>query len=132
MRSAAVLMDLLLDTHALLWWLADDPTLSDVAVAVISDESNAVFVSAASAWEISIKAALGKLDVPDDLLGAMGESDLAPLPITVEHALLAGVLPPVHSDPFDRMLAAQATIEQLAIVTRDPEISRYGVATVPA
>lgn len=127
-----MLMNLLLDTHALLWWLADDPVLSDVAAAVISDEDNRVFVSAASAWEISIKSALGKLDVPGDLLGAVADSDLEPLAITFEHALVAGALPPIHSDPFDRMLAAQATIEQLTIVTNDPVIGRYAVATLPA
>ncbi len=132
MRSAVVPVNLLLDTHTLPRWLADDHTLSDVAVAVISDVDNAVYVSAASAREISIKSSLGKLEVPDDLLGVLGEGDLAPLAITVEHAVLAGALPPIHGDPFDRMLAAQATIEQLAIVMRDPEIGKYGIATVPA
>lgn len=127
-----MLMNLLLDTHALLWWLADDPVLSDVAAAVISDEDNRVFVSAASAWEISIKSALGKLDVPHDLLGAVADSDLEPLAITFEHASAAGALPPIHRDPFDRMLAAQAAIEQLTIVTSDPVIGRYAVATLPA
>jgi PIN domain nuclease of toxin-antitoxin system len=89
-------------------------------------------VSAASVWEISIKTALGRLRVPDDLLGAARAARFAPLPVTWEHGLAAGLLPPHHRDPFDRMLVAQAQLEGLAIVTRDPRIGRNAVETLPA
>ena len=125
-------MNLLLDTHTLLWWLADDAALSDGAAQAIADEDNGVFVSAASAWEISVKARLGKLDAPEDLAAAIHSSELEPLVITIEHAELAGALPPIHADPFDRMLIAQANLEQLTVVTRDSRIAEYGVFTLAA
>ncbi len=126
------MVNLLLDTHTLLWWLADDPGLTDVATAVISDEDNIVYVSAASAWEVSIKASLGKLRAPKDLVDAIRASEFEPLAISAEHAVLAGALPLIHRDPFDRMLVAQATLEQLSIVSRDPRLAEYGVVTIPA
>lgn len=125
-------MDLLLDTHVLLWWLADDPQLTKSARQAIGDPERRVLVSAASAWEISIKRALGKLDAPEDLSGALAASDLEPLPITVDHAQLAGALTRHHDDPFDRMLVAQATIEYLAIVTGDARIGAYDVPMISA
>ena len=112
-------MRLLLDTHALLWWLADDAALAQAARAAIADGGNEVFVSAASAWEIAIKHELGKLDVPQDLTEAIDSAAFTGLPITIEHARLAGALSPHHRDPFDRMLIAQAQAESLTIVTRD-------------
>jgi PIN domain nuclease of toxin-antitoxin system len=123
---------LLLDTHALLWWLSDDPSLSDVARAAIATPETDVAVSAASAWEISIKSSLGKLTAPDDLAAQLSRHQFRPLAITVEHALFAGALPRHHDDPFDRMLVAQARIEPMTLVTRDARIGLYGVATVPA
>lgn len=120
-------MNLLLDTHALLWWLADDGRLSPAARAAISDGDNLVAVSAASAWEISIKKALGKLQAPDDLAAVIAECDLQPLPITIQHATLAGALPRHHDDPFDRMLVAQAAREGLTVVTAGPAFAAYGV-----
>ncbi|MCC6695764.1 MAG: type II toxin-antitoxin system VapC family toxin [Candidatus Hydrogenedentes bacterium] len=125
-------MNLLLDTHALLWWLADDPELSREARAAISAPQHIVYVSAASAWEISIKRAIGKLQAPDDLDTAMAASAFQELPITVAHALAAGQLPDKHSDPFDRMLVAQAMIESLTLVTRDERIASYQVPTIRA
>jgi PIN domain nuclease of toxin-antitoxin system len=89
-------------------------------------------MSAASAWEIEIKRALHKLDAPDDLLPAVTATGFASLPITAEHAVEAGRLPLHHSDPFDRVLVAQARLEQLTIVTGDHEIARYDVQTMPA
>ena len=83
-------------------------------------------------WEISIKTVLGRLRVPDDFLDAARSARFAPLAITWEHGLAAGLLPPHHRDPFDRMLVAQAQLEGLAIVTRDPRIARYAVETLPA
>ncbi|MDF1596909.1 MAG: type II toxin-antitoxin system VapC family toxin [Acidimicrobiia bacterium] len=121
-------MKLLLDTHILLWWLSDDPALSVEHRAAIADPANIVCVSAATAWEISIKKALGELDAPDDLVSALISSELEQLPITVAHAEAVGQLPPHHRDPFDRMLIAQAQVEDLAVVTGDPVFARYAVA----
>lgn len=125
-------MNLLLDTHALLWWLADDGRLSKDAREVISKPKNTVFVSAASAWEISIKRALGKLEAPENLTVAVSTSGFKELGITIEHALAAGQLPDHHMDPFDRMLVAQATIESLTVVTRHAWIVSYQIPTIRA
>jgi PIN domain nuclease of toxin-antitoxin system len=122
---------LLLDTHALLWWLADEG-LTAGAREAIADPANLVAVSAASAWEISIKKALGKLTAPDDLEEQVRAGGLTPLPISIAHGLAAGQLPRHHEDPFDRMLIAQALAEQLTIVTRDERFADYGVALLPA
>ena len=121
-------MRLLLDTHVLLWWLADDPSLSRSARDAIADSTTDVIVSAASVWEIAIKRALGKLEAPDDLLDAMKASDFDSLPITADHALAAGALPPHHTDPFDRMIVAQAQSEALVLVSTDPRLAAYDVA----
>lgn len=125
-------MRLLLDTHALLWWLADDPKLAPEAVATIGKRSTAVLVSAASAWEIAIKQALAKLEAPSDLENQLELNGFEPLPITVAHAYAAGTLPRHHDDPFDRMLVAQAMAEGLTIVTRDERIARYPVPILAA
>lgn len=119
-------MKLLLDTHALLWWLADSPLLSGRARSAIA-RSPAVYVSAATAWEISIQKAYGKLHAPDDLEQALAANGFEALPITVAHALAAGRLPLHHHDPFDRMLVAQAQTESLTLVTRDTSMRKYGV-----
>jgi PIN domain nuclease of toxin-antitoxin system len=123
---------LLLDTHALLWWLADDLRLDEAARDAVADPASYVAVSAVSAWEISIKKTLGRLEAPDDLAEQLVRHRFDALAITVPHALLAGSLPAHHADPFDRMLVAQAQLERLAIVTRDPNIPRYAVATLAA
>ena len=120
-------MQILLDTHALLWWLADDPRLPSAAAAVIADTGNQVIVSAASAWEIAIKKAVGRLDVPDDLPDVLDASGFDGLPITMSHALAAGSLPRHHDDPFDRMLIAQSHTERLILITVDRRFSRYDV-----
>ncbi len=120
-------MNLLLDTHTLIWALADQPELSAAAREAIIDGNNIVFVSAVSVWEISIKKALGKLDAPDTLLQEIERLRFTPLDITLAHADLAGKLPPLHLDPFDRMLIAQAQTEQLTLVTRDADIQKYQV-----
>ena len=125
-------MRLLLDTHVLLWWLAADPTLSAGARDAISDPDAEVLVSAASAWEISIKKALGLLDAPPDLEPMLERHGFIALPIDVRHALLAGELPRHHEDPFDRMLVAQAQIEELTIVSRAGRITAYGVPVIEA
>lgn len=125
-------MRLLLDTHVLLWWLADDAQLGAEARAAIGEGEAHVAVSAASAWEIAIKQRLGKLRAPDDLAAQLARHRFVQLAVTVPHALRAGALPPVHDDPFDRMLVAQAEFEGLTVVTRDAAIGRYGVPTLAA
>lgn len=122
-------MRLLLDTHVLLWWLADR-ALSKAERSAIADPTNVVMVSAANAWEISIKRALGKLTAPDDLATQLEEGGFTALPISIDHALAAGALPRHHGDPFDRMLIAQAGVEALTIVTRDEYFSLYDVAVL--
>ncbi|MFY8105902.1 MAG: type II toxin-antitoxin system VapC family toxin [Elstera sp.] len=124
-------MRLLLDTHILIWWLRDDPALPALARAAIGDPAAEVFVSAATAWEISIKHALGRLDFPvADMASLLDEAGFTPLGIEIEHAVLAGALPPHHSDPFDRMLVAQAQHEGLTLVSEDTKILRYAVAVL--
>jgi PIN domain nuclease of toxin-antitoxin system len=122
---------LLIDTHALLWWLAD-AGLSPQARDAISDPGNLVLVSSATAWEIAIKKALGKLSAPEDLQWQLQAGGIAELPITIAHAHAAGQLPRHHDDPFDRMLIAQAFAEGLTIATRDQRFGSYGVPLLPA
>jgi PIN domain nuclease of toxin-antitoxin system len=117
-------MRLLLDTHILLWWLGDDERLADKARDFI-DQSEAVFVSAASAWEIAIKSSIGKLRSPDDLHDVLHANRIVELPVTIVHALAAARLPRHHGDPFDRMLVAQATVESLTLLTSDAVLGRY-------
>lgn len=120
-------MKLLLDTHIMLWWLADDPKLPPQAATAIADGESFVAVSAASVWEVAIKKAIGRLDAPDDLLDAMEANNFDPLSISPAHALAAGALPAHHADPFDRMLIAQARAGGLAVVTVDARFSAYDV-----
>jgi PIN domain nuclease of toxin-antitoxin system len=123
---------LLLDTHVLLWWLDDPGRLSKDARKAIRDGRNAVYVSAAVAWEIAIKKALGKLDAPDDLEAALEASRFLPLPVTIAHALAVRSLPDHHRDPFDRLLIAQALHEGFRLVSRDPVIAKYPVPRIVA
>jgi PIN domain nuclease of toxin-antitoxin system len=123
---------LLLDAHALLWWLADDPTLARDAHAAIAAPSNEVLVSAASVWEIEIKRALGKLSAPVGLVDAIDASAIGSLPITAVDAERAACLPPHHRDPFDRMLVAQALRLDAVIVSRDVAFPPYGVNVLVA
>lgn len=127
-------MRVLLDTHAFLWWLDGDRRLSRLARRTIADESNVILVSAASAWEISTKARLGKLpgavEVAADVSACIASQEFHSLDITVLHAQRAGRLPGPHRDPFDRMLAAQSQIEDLPIVTNDEIFDGYAVTRV--
>ncbi len=124
-------MRLLLDTHVVLWWRADDPALGRGARSAIA-AADLVMVSAASAWEVAIKTALGRLRIPGDFEEGVEASGFAKLPISFAHAAEAGRLPAHHGDPFDRMLVAQAHLEGLTIVTRDRALSSYGVPILPA
>jgi PIN domain nuclease of toxin-antitoxin system len=125
-------VSLLLDTHVLLWWLSDDRSLAKATRVTIADPETVVYVSAVSAWEIGIKKALGKLSAPDDLGDQLRAGGFSELPITIADGLLAGALPRHHDDPFDRMLVAQAQRHGLAVVTRDPTFSTYGIAVLDA
>ena len=124
-------MRLLLDTHALIWWLLGDPGLSRNARAGIADNDNAVFISAVSAWEISTKYRIGKLPAAAifaaDVAGAAESQGFDELPINLHHGQLAGSLPGPHRDPFDRMLAAQALLADLVLVSNETMFDRYGV-----
>lgn len=123
-------MRLLLDTHILLWWLADDRKLGKTARAIIANPDNDVLVSSASVWEVSIKAALGRLEIElDELEAAIVRNGFRPLPIGLRHAVTAGRLLPVHRDPFDRMLVAQASVEELRIVSHDRVFERYSLGS---
>jgi len=125
-------MRLLLDTHALIWWLAGDARLSEPAQVAIADEGNEIFVSAASAWEITTKFRLGKLPsvapIAADLASAIGSQGFVPLSVTLRHGQVAGALPGPHHDPFDRMLIAQAMLDNLVLVSNETRFDVFGVA----
>lgn len=123
-------MRLLLDTHALLWWQADDPRLPASVRAVMLDPGNQILVSAASVWEIATKARIGKLGGVQRLLADFDALMLADgfthLPIRHDHARLAGSFDAPHRDPFDRMLAAQSLIEQAVLLSNDAALAAFG------
>ena len=126
-------MRLLLDSHAFLWWLAEDPQLSTGARQAVADPAATVFVSAATVWELSIKAALGRLDLGGaDLVAEIAENLFVELPVNARHSLAAAYLPRHHGDPFDRMLIAQAQIEGLTVVSRDAALRAYEIQILPA
>ena len=124
-------MGLLVDTHVVLWWLADDETLADDVKDQLDHEPD-VYVSAATIWEVAIKQALGRLSGPDALPERIRDCGFTPLFISVEHAIAAGRLPLIHRDPFDRMLVAQAQCEDLTLVTRDENCRKYEVSVLVA
>ncbi len=125
-------MNLLLDTHVLIWALENNPMLSNNARDAIIDGENMVFVSSASVWEISIKKAMGKLKAPDNLDEEIKLHRFTQLNINFNHARLAGELPNLHRDPFDRMLVAQAIVEKLTLIIRDSRIAKYNVSLLEA
>lgn len=125
-------MNLLLDTHCVLWWLADDDQLSQPVRSAIADPSNTIFISAAALWEIRIKQALGKLRVPDSLRDAIDTQGFVELPVHLDHVDRLVDLPPLHRDPFDRLLVAQAMQTGFVLATQDDEIRRYDVVVLPA
>lgn len=127
-------MRALLDTHTFLWWIIDSPKLSSRVRKIISDGKNELFLSAASAWEIAIKAQLGRIQIPDKpelfISGQMVANAIQGLPIQISHAVHVYNLPSYHRDPFDRILVAQAQLEGLPVLTNDPQISHYPVKTI--
>lgn len=122
-------MKILLDTHALIWAVADPGRLSERAVEVIVDSDSDVYVSSVSAWEIAIKRAKGLVRFPDLDDGMLRELRFVELPVSIRHGSAVGGLPMHHRDPFDRMLVAQARSEGMTIVTRDPMFAAYDVRT---
>jgi PIN domain nuclease of toxin-antitoxin system len=125
-------VNLLLDTHALLWWLDDAGKLDPSARDAIGDPANRIFISAIVIWEIVVKRGLGKLQVNGDFDAALAANPFHDLPITIAHARAIAQLPPIHRDPFDRMLVAQAIVEGFHLVTRDPLVAQYPVAILRA
>ena len=117
---------LLLDTHVFLWWRGEDRRLRRAARDAIAD-AEIVFVSAATAWEAAIKVALGRLRIPDTIEAGVIDSGFEKLPINFSHAEAVARLPPHHSDPFDRMLVAQARVEGLTLVSHDRRMEPYEV-----
>jgi PIN domain nuclease of toxin-antitoxin system len=128
-------MNLLLDTHVLIWWLLDSDQLGKRARTAILRPGTRLFISSASVWEISIKSAAGRLKLREPLgkcLPDLVRSGFRPLPVSFEHALAVRDLPPHHADPFDRMLIAQARSEDLTLMTADAAITAYDVRTIDA
>ena len=127
-------MRLLLDTHALLWWWGEEAKLSEAALSAIGNEANEVLVSAATAWEIATKQRLGKLPAwpmpPGGFAELVNADGFTHLPVTAAHAWQAGAMVSAHRDPFDRVLAAQAQMERLLLVTRDPAFAEFRVRTL--
>ena len=127
-------MRALLDTHAFIWWVTNDPQLSADARNVIADSGNILFLSVVSAWEIVIKNKLGKLTLPEPveqyILSRLAINRFESLPIQMSHVLQVASLPSIHRDPFDRILIAQSQVENLPIVTIDQKITQYLVQTI--
>ncbi|MGC2063172.1 MAG: type II toxin-antitoxin system VapC family toxin [Thermodesulfovibrionales bacterium] len=127
-------MRALLDTHALLWWLSDDPRLPQTVRDIISDGNSELYFSAAGCWEIAIKAQLGKITLPEKpgvfISDQLTLNSIQSLPIQSSHALNVFNLPPLHRDPFDRILVAQAQLENMPIITSDALIALYQVKTI--
>lgn len=126
-------MTILLDTHVALWWLSDPERLEGEALSAIREPGNMLFLSAAAVWEVVIKAASGRMPPPPGHFeAAAAQAGLAELPIGWRHCRRAASLPPLHRDPFDRIMVAQAQEEGMVIATRDPLIRQYSVAVLPA
>lgn len=123
-------MNLLLDTHVLIWVFDNNPTLAEEASEAIADGENEVFVSAVTAWEIAIKRGLKKLELKGDYQLGLRLYRFTPLSVSTEHALAVETLPRHHADPFDRLLIAQAQLENLAMVTRDERFEEYGLRVI--
>jgi len=127
-------MKVLLDTHTFLWWNTDDPQLSARARKLLRDGRNEVYLSAASAWEIAIKAAKSRLILPEPpaqyIASRMQRDRFQPLPILISHAARVYELPPYHADPFDRLLIAQSQLESLPLLSGDKEIQAYDLETI--
>jgi PIN domain nuclease of toxin-antitoxin system len=124
----------LLDTHAFIWWANNDPSLTALARGVIGDPANDIFLSSVSTWEMAIKIAIGKLTLALPLsqfvISQVAQYQFKPLRVSYEHTYHVGTLPHYHGDPFDRLLIAQAFVENLTILTGDAKFAPYGVPTL--
>ncbi len=120
-------MNILLDTHAIIWWLEESQELPEKWSQEFSDLRNSCYVSSASVWEIAIKAELGKISIPKTYLDTLKGQGFIPLPISWNHAQSVLKLAPIHRDPFDRILIAQATEEQMLLASRDGNIQKYQI-----
>ena len=124
----------LLDTHTFLWWVTNQPQLSERVKLILSDRNNQIFFSAASGWEIAIKTQLGKLEIPNEpeafIANQLELNSFQILPIELKHTLHIYYLPIHHKDPFDRILIAQSQVEKLPLLTLDPQIMRYEVDVI--
>lgn len=125
-------MRLLLDTRVALWFFDDPALLSRGARDAIEKRENASYLSAASIWEWALKHARGRGSIPGEMTEGATRAGFTELPVRWSHGQVAATLPLLHGDPFDRMLVAQALVEDLVLVTRDPLVQQYGVATMPA
>jgi len=125
-------VNLLLDTHAFIWWENLDSRLGSSARAMIANPANVVFVSAASVWEIAVKQRAGRLAFAGSPIMGIQRSGFTPLPISGEHAEATAQLPPIHQDPFDRILIAQALLQGLVLMTSDRHITQYAVPQISA
>ncbi|MDD5224309.1 MAG: type II toxin-antitoxin system VapC family toxin [bacterium] len=129
-------MRILLDTQIFLWWIADDSRLSEKAREIIRNSENQLFLSAASGWEIAIKAGLGRIRLPQNPQGfvsrQLSANSIESLPIQMSHALQTFALPLHHRDPFDRIIVAQAQLEKMTVLSSDPQIARYEVKVIDA
>ncbi len=127
-------MRLLLDTHVFLWWNEADPRLSRRVRGLLSDPENSLYLSVASAWEMTLKVQSGKLGLPATtsvyIPARLNHYGMQALSVTLEHVLAASTLPAHHRDPFDRILIAQGQVERLAIITHDPQVRKYAVETI--
>ncbi len=127
-------MKYLLDTHVFLWWINDDPLISAEAREIIEEGEHTLYLSAASGWEMAVKAKLGKLKVPDDLeafvLEQMFKNAISLLPVQMNHALHVHTLPNFHRDPFDRIIIAQAQLEGLPLLSADSQMGKYRIEVI--
>ena len=125
-------MSYLLDTHVVLWWLTDPKNIRPKSRNIITDAASHVFISSVSFWEMAIKQSLHRLTIPHNLLETLISEGFKILPILPEEALGVADLPLIHTDPFDRLLIAQAKLNDFAMITRDKQIAKYPVTTLPA
>ena len=125
-------MNILVDTHVVLWWLDDPKKLSDKARQLIESLENNIFVSSAVVWEIIIKKSIGKLKAPNNLLEMLKDEGFISLSITDQHVIKLEQLPPIHQDPFDRIQIAQALTEGFTLITKDEKMLQYDLACIKA
>lgn len=118
-------MRCLIDTHVVLWWYFDSSRLSREHLRIISDERNDICVSVAAIWEIEVKRRSGKLECPIDMMERIKADGFTILPIRAEHLVPLRTIPPIHNDPFDRIMVCQAIVEQIPLISYDPKVNAY-------